>query len=1091
MADKKNNNPFSDLSLEGMSKYSAVDAQAKRVQRAHELDERIREFAAREKTAAWIDEAPIFCERETLANKDVFDLSKEAYRLPLLVEEAAGLRKLALEKSEEKKRAEAKRLADEEKARLDKIAADERARLAKIEAENRAKLASMEAAAKEKETAERLAREAKERENAAAARDFDGIVERLQNAPRNEMWCAEVDKECASLASLPTEVKLLVKLSGALDRMATEAKEYRRAAKEKAEKEAAEAEKKRADAAYAAAREKAEREAEAAKIENEKKIAKAKADAEAARIAAEREAEAERERAEREAEAARIENERRVAKAKADAEAARIAAEREAEAERERAEREAEAARIENERRLAQATADAEADRIRAERAMAAAREKAAREAEEARIENERRIAQAKADAEAARIKAESDAKAAEEARIRREREGRDRLARIEAEAKEKALKERLRREEKDRHDREAAADMDSRIGKLDKAPRTKLWISEVKLANAELEGLSRDAKLMVAGLDLLEAMVAEANGRELAASLDKQIEELYVMTRDGGWAIAVEDIFVKIDFKSTSRVESYLAARPYMSKLQTLEEMHKTAEPMALDERSRRFESERDAEERRKKEAEKERKRLEAEAAAEERKRFKETQRAEKERRRAEAAERRRERMEKFKSALMSGLRKLGISLLFTAVAVVAVVLSLVFPQHMIWFIPSAVAVALILLERISKTVGRLSFVINIIMLLAGIIIAIVGFSNRAILPISVVAGIYVFLSGVIGQLYLCLSEHEYEDIALIRYFDRASTKSLVMMVCSAVLTGISLAMLVTGNAAWLTMGITLGCAVTVITLLDWLRWETFANPNSYANASVLMAIFIPVAAFVLAFTGQRVTVFAGLMVIGGYFLGNAIKLVTCLARGGSFSDCFDMSEYDRGVAPVVAGTLVLALCLIMFFGYIGYTDYVVDGEGTLTHCYERGETVLIPEGTKVIGAGAMDRYCHCFSVEKKLTKRLVIPEGVTEIEGDAFFWTRGIEEIYLPKSLEKISAPLLVGANKKLKIYYAGDEIPEWLGGKDGEGRNVIVHEKTVTVQDGLFQSHEEVQYPWDIEWVLGYDYTTEFYGEGTPAE
>ena len=1051
MADKKNNNPFSDLSLEGMSKYSAVDAQAKRVQRAHELDERIREFAAREKTAAWIDEAPIFCERETLANKDVFDLSKEAYRLPLLVEEAAGLRKLALEKAEEKKRAEAKRLADEEKARLDKIAADERARLAKIEAENRAKLASMEAAAKEKETAERLAREAKERENAAAARDFDGIVERLQNAPRNEMWCAEVDKECASLASLPTEVKLLVKLSGALDRMATEAKEYRRAAKEKAEKEAAEAEKKRADAAYAAAREKAEREAEAAKIENEKKIAKAKADAEAARIAAEREAEAERERAEREAEAARIENERRVAKAKA----------------------------------------DAEADRIRAERAMAAAREKAAREAEEARIENERRIAQAKADAEAARIKAESDAKAAEEARIRREREGRDRLARIEAEAKEKALKERLRREEKDRHDREAAADMDSRIGKLDKAPRTKLWISEVKLANAELEGLSRDAKLMVAGLDLLEAMVAEANGRELAASLDKQIEELYVMTRDGGWAIAVEDIFVKIDFKSTSRVESYLAARPYMSKLQTLEEMHKTAEPMALDERSRRFESERDAEERRKKEAEKERKRLEAEAAAEERKRFKETQRAEKERRRAEAAERRRERMEKFKSALMSGLRKLGISLLFTAVAVVAVVLSLVFPQHMIWFIPSAVAVALLLLERISKTVGRLSFVINIIMLLAGIIIAIVGFSNRAILPISVVAGIYVFLSGVIGQLYLCLSEHEYEDIALIRYFDRANTKSLVMMVCGAVLTGISLAMLVTGNAAWLTMGITLGCAVTVITLLGWLHRETFANPNSYANASVLMDIFIPVAAFVLAFTGQRVTVFAGLMVIGGYFLGNAIKLVTYLARGRSFSDCFDMSEYDRGVAPVVAGTLVLALCLIMFFGYIGYTDYVVDGEGTLTHCYERGETVLIPEGTKVIGAGAMDRYCHCFSVEKKLTKRLVIPEGVTEIEGDAFFWTRGIEEIYLPRSLEKISAPLLVGANAKLKIYYAGDEIPEWLGGKDGEGRNVIVHEKTVTVQDGLFQSHEEVQYPWDIEWVLGYDYTTEFYGDGTPAE
>ena len=69
---------FADLSLDGMDKYHARNAEAHKIKRAAELDDRIREFAARKKDAAWIAEADDFCAREELANKDVFSISKES-----------------------------------------------------------------------------------------------------------------------------------------------------------------------------------------------------------------------------------------------------------------------------------------------------------------------------------------------------------------------------------------------------------------------------------------------------------------------------------------------------------------------------------------------------------------------------------------------------------------------------------------------------------------------------------------------------------------------------------------------------------------------------------------------------------------------------------------------------------------------------------------------------------------------------------------------------------------------------------------------------------------------------------------------------
>ena len=84
-------NAFADLALEGMIKYNDRNAEAHKLKRAAELDERIRAFAEREKNESWIREAEDFCSREELANKDISELSKEFYRLSLIREEARGL----------------------------------------------------------------------------------------------------------------------------------------------------------------------------------------------------------------------------------------------------------------------------------------------------------------------------------------------------------------------------------------------------------------------------------------------------------------------------------------------------------------------------------------------------------------------------------------------------------------------------------------------------------------------------------------------------------------------------------------------------------------------------------------------------------------------------------------------------------------------------------------------------------------------------------------------------------------------------------------------------------------------------------------
>ena len=1027
MAQSKKN-PFSDLSLEGMGRYSERDAAAKRVKRAAELDERIREFSSREKNADWIKEAPLFCESETLANKDIFDLSKEAYRLPLIKEEAEGLAKMA-----------------------------EDVKMAKIEAESRARRAKMEADAEERALKDKLAREAKEKEDAREAAAFDKTITKLEKSERTDIWRGQVGEALKAAAALSESVKLLVKGLARLDAMGKEAEEILKAAKAKAEKKAADEAKARA-----------EREAELSRIENEKKVAKAKADAEAARIAAEREAAAAREKAAREAEEekaraarayelAKIENERKVAKAKADAEAARIAAEREAEAAREKAAREAEEEKA-----------------------------RAAREAELSKIENEKRVAKAKADAEEARIKAERDAKAKEEERLRRAADEKDRLARIEAEAKEKALREKIKREEEDRRNNESAADMDDLIVKLSKAPRTKLWIAEVKKAYKEAEALPTDAKLMVAGLDNLEEMYAEAKGREKAKEMEVAIDKLCRGARDTvPWAREVVLLHSKIDYRKAERGSDWVAARPYISNLQALEQMNETAEIIVKDDDVR-------AEVRR---LEEERLRYEAEAKAK-KERAEAEAKAERERAKAEAKAHRKAKMKKVGESIVSGAKTLGKILIIAAIIALGVTLSVAFSKYTALIVPATVGVALFTVSRYVKTLkkARLLLIIDIIAAITAVIFIILG---GAIRLSAMVLGIYIFAKYVYETVRVSIRKYKPkakdDNFAVVfsdEDYDGTEGKSsesvkkfygagMALVLVGGVLTSLAAALgMFGGDGIYLAIGI--GFAIT---LASWFVIEKYCKQETLGN---ILAIGVPIVTVAISLSAKRPLVFVGFAVICGYIVGQALKIAIGMSQGENYAEALGISRYDhRGItqARETFNHLSLVVCLvasIAFFAYVGYTDYIVDGNGVLKKGFEMEDTVVIPDdmGITEIGDNAFNNMKHGGNANGQIVKTLVIPEGVTEIGKDAFYWHVGLEEIYLPSTLKKIDGLLLRGSSSsELKIYYAGNDNSEL------ENKIIIVNENS-NVFTEMFNGFKNNCN--NVKWVCGYDYTAEFYLE-----
>ena len=925
---------FSDLSLSGMSKYSERNAEAQRIKRAAEMDERIRAFAAREKNAKWIDEAEEFCRGEELANKDILDISKEAYRLPLIREEARGLAKLA------------------EEERLDKI-----------RAESRAKQAKMEADAEEKAFREKLAREERERINLGKAQEFDKRIKALSSSARSDHWCDEVEKADADAKTLATDVKLLVKGMGDLVKMVAESKKI------KEDKSAAE-KKKAADAA----REKAEREAALAKIENDKRVAKAKADAEEARIKAEREAQAARERAAREAETLRIENEKRVAKAKADAEEARIKAEREA---------------------------------------------------------------------EAAREKAAADARAAEEARLRREAADRERLAKIAQDAKEKELRSRLEREAADRRDKESAADMEDLIAKLSDAPRTKLWISEVKKAYAAAEAMSTDAKLMVAELDTLEEMFAEANGRAKAKELDDKINALYHTAESAEWAESVSEIKGLLDGRTGVRDEACVAAKPYMKKKQLLEEMYLKTGPI-LDEHKKRV-----AENKAKRESEK---------------------------KRAEAKRRRRETAEKIGAGVLSGLKiTLGIlAILLTVGAGVA--LSMVFDGYLMWIIPATALLAFMLLTHIFKKTAKLILPVDVLAAIGGIVLMLVS-EEGALLPIAIVLFAYLFVNGAISLAELCKSVRKLQDSGAYKHslakLSVDKTIKLALMGIGGVFASAALAHYIGGELFWIPMGI--GLAITSFSFAFLSRLDDLK-----CKAQTYGVVIIGLGSGVFSFMGERPYVFAGLMFAAGYFIAQAITVSAGLANGKKFSNIFKKLDGFEGCgSAIIAGITLLAT--LLFFFYVGYTDFIISKDGVLEKCYSREETLVIPEGVTEIAPDALNMFLHNCNAKVGYVRTLVIPEGVEKIGANAFFWNFGVKDLYLPASLETIDGTLFRGSIfTEITVHYAGSE----QAAEQFDDNITVIEDRNLLEQ--IFVDSGAPANCKEVIWDTDCEYMDEFYGE-----
>ncbi len=79
-----------------------------------------------------------------------------------------------------------------------------------------------------------------------------------------------------------------------------------------------------------------------------------------------------------------------------------------------------------------------------------------------------------------------------------------------------------------------------------------------------------------------------------------------------------------------------------------------------------------------------------------------------------------------------------------------------------------------------------------------------------------------------------------------------------------------------------------------------------------------------------------------------------------------------------------------------------------------------KRTETYNVPNGTEIIG---WDSFCN-----QQHVKNIVIPEGVTTIEGWAFS-DCGMETISLPESLKEIGWSAIDGCENLRTVYYAGN--------------------------------------------------------------
>ena len=151
---------FAGLSWGSLDRYKIFHDQIVRKERAAELDGRILDLIAKPQNVAWARSAVDFCARETGANRDVFDLSKEAYRLTEIRDKARAILD-----------AEGVRLAGEKKQ---------------------------------------------------SAANADATILTLSKAPRNQYWCQEVLQLEREVQDLSRDARMMMKQLSLLQQLVKE-----------------------------------------------------------------------------------------------------------------------------------------------------------------------------------------------------------------------------------------------------------------------------------------------------------------------------------------------------------------------------------------------------------------------------------------------------------------------------------------------------------------------------------------------------------------------------------------------------------------------------------------------------------------------------------------------------------------------------------------------------------------------------------------------------------------------------------------------------------------------------------------------------
>ena len=180
-------------------------------ERVKAMDDRIRAFAACEKTVAWANEAFDFCDREEKYGKDIAAYSSQFGDLP-------RIRQLARDVLDAENARLAKAKADAEaaaKAAAAKAAAE---KLAKEQAEAAAKKAAAEKAAAEKRAAQEAADEA-ERNRQRLIVELDEAIDVLFVGQKSRYWCEELRGVEARVKKAEAAVKLKMKNLHRLDEM--------------------------------------------------------------------------------------------------------------------------------------------------------------------------------------------------------------------------------------------------------------------------------------------------------------------------------------------------------------------------------------------------------------------------------------------------------------------------------------------------------------------------------------------------------------------------------------------------------------------------------------------------------------------------------------------------------------------------------------------------------------------------------------------------------------------------------------------------------------------------------------------------------